>query len=232
MNADREHRSPESRPARHISERRRLAREENSAEYKARRQAILAAAAGVFRKKGYARTTLAEIAVAADTDRASLYYYAANKEQLFAEVMGKTRYDSAARAEEIAAQPWPADQRLRALITEAMAAFDREYPYLYMWLHEHLEFADPKGPTQEMRRWRSRHFRAFRHVIKDGWGTTFKPLLSPNELALGAIGMIAWSYRWFDPGRSEFSGEEIGAALADIFVSGLTARQRRRPRKQ
>ena len=66
-----------------IGRRRAAALAEGSAAYAERRAEIIAAAAKVFREKGYRGTSLADVAESLDTDRASLYYYIGSKEELF-----------------------------------------------------------------------------------------------------------------------------------------------------
>jgi AcrR family transcriptional regulator len=52
-----------------------------------KRESILAAAAKVFKEKGYAETTLSDVAAEAGTFAGSLYYYFSSKEHLVEEVL-------------------------------------------------------------------------------------------------------------------------------------------------
>jgi AcrR family transcriptional regulator len=74
---------PESRIGR-----RRLAAQRNPrADYAAKRAEIVLASAEVFREKGYQAATLNDVAERLGTDRASLYYYVADKQELFHETI-------------------------------------------------------------------------------------------------------------------------------------------------
>src|ERR1700712_5008466 len=68
-----------------ISQRRSAALTEGGADYSAKRAELIRVAAIVFREKGYAAATLNDVAALFGTDRASLYYYVASKEELFQE---------------------------------------------------------------------------------------------------------------------------------------------------
>src|SRR5690606_23329750 len=70
-----------------IARRRALARREGSAEYVKRRQELIEAAAAVFHCKGFAAANLGDVAAEAGADRASIYYYVRNKDELFADVI-------------------------------------------------------------------------------------------------------------------------------------------------
>ena len=220
----------DARPAKdsmsNLGRRRRAARSDGSDEYAARKQELLQVAVRVFRAKGYERTTIADIAEAAGTDRASLYYYVANKEELYIEIMNQIgRNPAAERSQHIAEEDRPAAERLRTLMVELMAAYHEQYPLLYIDLQENpgaLDGHDPSDALTRLHTARNRHFAAFRKVIQDGMlDGTFKSSLPPGVAAEAAIGMVGWSYRWFDPEQSRYSGTEIGEAFADFILNGL-----------
>jgi AcrR family transcriptional regulator len=99
-----------------ISQRRLAARAEGGADYNARRRELIRTAADVFRAKGYSGSTLHDIADALGTDRASLYYYVASKEELFQACISEAVTANIARASEIAAAGLTSRERLVQLI--------------------------------------------------------------------------------------------------------------------
>ena len=70
-------------------------------DYQVRRQTILRHAAELFHARGLGDTTLADIARVAGLDRASVYYYFANKEEVFADVLRDAVNDRLATDTEI-----------------------------------------------------------------------------------------------------------------------------------
>lgn len=210
-----------------LGRRRQAAETDGSDEYAARKQELLNVAAHVFRIKGYQRTKIADIAAAAGTDRATVYYYVASKEQLYRELMSQIGIDPAKRSEVIAAEDRPASERLRALMVELMTAFHEHYPLLYIDLPEDLSAVAARDPTDtvmELVKAGERHFAAFRKVVSDGMQDgSFKTTLPPGVAAEAAIGMVCWTFRWFDPEQSGLSGSEIGAAFADFILNGMLA---------
>src|SRR5579864_8763462 len=85
-----------------IARRRRKAQEANSAGYSRRKQQVLDAAAHLFKERGFSGVKLAEIAEAAGIDRANVYYYAENKEDLYLQVLLSVKVETATRAEVVA----------------------------------------------------------------------------------------------------------------------------------
>ena len=167
-----------ARPAKdsmsNLGRRRRAARSDGSDEYAARKQELIQIAVRVFRTKGYERTTIADIAEAAGTDRASLYYYVANKEELYTEIMNQIgRNPAAERSQSIAAEDRSAAERLRTLMVELMAAYHEQYPLLYIDLQENLGALAGDDPSDTVTQVRRRPEPALRGIPKSHtrWNT-------------------------------------------------------------
>ena len=117
-----------SAPSR-VSERRAAARDRSGGAYTRRRAEIVAAAASIFREKGYQATTLADVSEAVGVDRASLYFYVASKDEIFDEIVSELVTANTAEAERIAASPAPAPDRLRTLVLQLMRSYGDNYPF-------------------------------------------------------------------------------------------------------
>jgi AcrR family transcriptional regulator len=70
-----------------IGRRRATALKQDAETYTKRRREIFEAAAKLFKKNGYERTSLNDVAEALDSDRATIYYYVASKKELLHEVV-------------------------------------------------------------------------------------------------------------------------------------------------
>jgi len=91
--------------------------------YSQRRQAMISAAAKVFRAKGLSDTRLQEISGNIGVDRASLYYYFDSKEQLFCAVILESIEEVVAQTQTISTGPGSCRARLTDLITNVVSAF-------------------------------------------------------------------------------------------------------------
>ena len=85
-----------------IAQRRALAREAGDTDYQQRRAELVAAAARVFRRKGFRAAKLQDIAAEVGIDRASVYYYVSGKDELFQDVVLEAVRDNVAMAERLA----------------------------------------------------------------------------------------------------------------------------------
>lgn len=210
-----------------LGRRRAARRDRASPAYAGRRAEVLAAAAGVFKVRGFSRTTLTDVAEALQIDRASVYYYVGSKEELFREVVGDTVERNAALAQEIAAGPGTAAERLRRLVTEMMVSYAESYPFLYVYLAEDLSNVSPERSdwARHMRGVNKRYENAVVELVQAGIDDgSFVTGTRAWVVAYGVIGMVSWSNRWFNPTTSSVGAEEIAAAYADVLVNGLLTR--------
>lgn len=209
-----------------IGRRRSLALNKGSESYQERRREIAHVAADIFNKKGFRGTSLGAVAEALGTDRASLYYYIANKRELFDEVVREVSEANVATAEALLASSQPALEKLRTLVVELMTSYGQNYPLLYVYIRENLSHveSDRTEWSQYMRMVNRKYEEAIIAIVQEGLDDgTIRPLASARVLAFGVIGMIGWTNRWFVPDRSPDSAESIGAAYAEMAVAGLHA---------
>ncbi len=98
-------------------------------EREARRQAILDAAEAVIRRRGFAETTMDEVAAEAELSKGALYLYFANKDALCAALVERTLQRVRPKLEQIVAQRRPGLERvLQGLRAEA--DFIERHPHL------------------------------------------------------------------------------------------------------
>jgi TetR/AcrR family transcriptional regulator, cholesterol catabolism regulator len=215
-----------------IARRRSTAQAEGGAAYADRRKEIIAAAAHVFREKGYRGTSLAAVAESLGTDRATLYYYIGSKEELFHEIVHDAAEANAAEAEAIRNSDGSATEKIGRLITALMLSYARHYPYLYVYIQQ-----DVSHVTDEKSAW-SRKMRAIYRRYDDAVVATvqqgidegsIRAIGSARTIANGVIGMVNWTHRWYrDDATGMPSAAEIGETFADAILNGLRASAPRR----
>ena len=59
-------------------------------------------------------------------------------------------------------------------------------------------------------------------VIEEGFADgSFRKVGSARVIAFGIFGVIGWTNRWFRPGHSPETAEEIGQTYAELILNGL-----------
>jgi AcrR family transcriptional regulator len=184
------------------------------------------AAAEVFRRKGYQGARMDDIATVGHTDRATLYYYFRNKQELFRAVIIDAVTHNVAEARRIAAGGGSATDRLRALMMSLLDSYQRHYPYMFVYVQEDIArvFSDDSRQGRTLRDLGSEYESIVEGLIAHGLGDgEFATSAPPRIVAYALIGAANWTHRWYDPAR-ELSGAEVGGLFAEIFLEGLRTR--------
>lgn len=207
-----------------IGKRRSAAREEGSAIYQKRRKEIAEAAVRVFNKLGFTGASISAVAAELDIDRASLYYYISSKEDLFDEILREVIERNAAIASRIKASKVSPRRKLREMIIALMSSYGEHYPLIYIYIRENLSHVSDRRSawSKQMRKLNREIEEAIISIIEEGYADkSFRNVGSSKVVAYGVLGIIGWTHRWFKPGSSEVTAEEIGKTYAEMILSGL-----------
>jgi TetR/AcrR family transcriptional regulator len=191
-----------------------------AADHGLKRRMILARSAELFADRGYARTSMSEIAAACGTSKALLYHYYENKEQLLHDLLEAhfIKLDQAVRAADAASAP--PIERLRRLVAALLAAYEGADALHKVQINELA--ALPLERQLELKSYERRLVDLFAGVLRDINPALGREnhLLKPVTMSL--FGMINWSYLWFRP-----EGPMTRAAYADlvtqITVDGISS---------
>jgi AcrR family transcriptional regulator len=207
-----------------IDIRRQAARREGSAAYTARRAEIVQVAAHVFRELGYEVATLQDVAARLNTDRASLYYYVASKEEVLQEIVRDVLDRNLQAAEEIERRRMSVPEKLQALIREMLTSFDENYPHMYVYIEDMSRISRQDSEWSKDVVHKTKRFESIvMDIIDKGRrGGSLRRQLPSELCAMSLFGMINWTYRWYRPG-SKYSAEEIAATFTTLFLDGAAA---------
>ena len=169
--------------------------------------------------------TLRDLADEVGAERASIYYYVAGKEELLADMVLRALLENHAALDEVVARPEPAADRIRACIRLLMGQFDRHFPYLYIWVHEDLSRFDgiDQSTMDQIIDLSQREFEFIEHLVGEGIAAgEFATALPVGIVAQSVIGLVAWTFRWYEPGHT-LSADQLADGLADIALRGLAS---------
>jgi AcrR family transcriptional regulator len=209
-------------PPSRIARRRQAALTDGAEAYKAKRQELIRVAATIFKERGYEGATLNEIAERFGTDRASLYYYVAGKEELFQEAVRGVLDDNVDEATRIAGLDLSARERMRMIVSQLVASYEANYPHMYVYIQEDMrKVVHEESPwARQMARQTRRFERIVHELVKEGIERgEFRDDLSPELAANALFGMVNWTHRWFRPGRRR--SQEVADAFCTVFIEGM-----------
>ena len=185
-----------------------------------REQEIVAAAATVFKEKGYHQATIEDIARAVGMLKGSLYYYIKSKQELLYKVLSAPSRTATERLEEIRYADLPAREKIRQAIHALVTHYDSNYPDIFVFLGEQLHHM-PEELRQETGKAQGYYERLWREIIQEGVASgEFRPDLDPKIVSFAMLGMCGWMHRWYAK-DGQFSAEEIAKMFSAIVLDGI-----------
>jgi len=207
-----------------ISRRRSSAKSDGSADYAAKREELVRIAVRLFKEQGFQSTRLTDIAKEAGLDRATVYYYVGSKEELFREAMEGSFDTIIAEAERLLADKasnWL--EKLHKIYVELMVSYEQNYPATFVYIQEqmHQLGAEETAWAQEFMK-KTRHFdhlliTFIREAVAAG---ELREDIPPRLVENALFGMLNWTHRWFQPGKS-MTGQQVAEAFWSIFIGGM-----------
>jgi AcrR family transcriptional regulator len=212
-----------------IGKRRVAAAAESSPLYLQRKQAIFAAATKVFLQRGYEAATLAQIAEELDFPRATLYYYASSKQELFHLMVKEAAENNLATIEKVVKQDCSATEKLYSALQGLMKSYSSMFPFVPIFLQHFLQMIPSENEdwSVQSRDWGKRFYNAIHDILQQGVDADEFTLAVPVGVAtMGVIGMVNWAQVTGKPHRrrksyGDLTPEEIGSGFADILLSGF-----------
>jgi TetR/AcrR family transcriptional regulator, cholesterol catabolism regulator len=182
-------------------------------------QTILKGAAEVFRREGFARARLEDVAVEVGINRASLYYYVGTKEELLVALIEQPAYTMTRHCREALESDASADEKLRRALRayiEDLAASPEAF--LLFSESQHLA-AIPEA--KDIAANADAYGKTLLAIVEEGVASgVFRKDLDPRLVMLGILGMHNWIHRWYVPGgRNTLT--EIGDAFAAMTLASL-----------
>lgn len=206
-----------------IGRRRRAAREEGGADYKARREELVRVAAEVFQEKGFEAATLNDVAERMDTDRATLYYYVGSKQELFQEVVQDVLEANLKEARRIKKEKSKPAEKLAQLVKTMMVSYEENYPFTYVYIQEDMRRV--ANLDSDWARTMTSRTRSFEKIvtgfIEEGMAAKeFRSDISPELAANGLYGMLNWTHRWFRPDHGP-DATQIAESFSSLILDGM-----------
>jgi len=185
---------------------------------------IVEAAVGVFNRLGLEGASMSAFAAELNIDRASLYYYISSKDELFDELVRSVVERNLEYTRKIQASNLSARRKLRDLIAVLMTSYSEHYPLFYIYIRENLSrVGDSRYEwSTTMRKMNAETVDTVIAIIEQGYADgSFRNIGSSRVAAYGLLGIIGWTHRWYRPGTSDATAEEIGKIYAELLFSGL-----------
>jgi len=185
--------------------------------YDARRDAILRAAARIFRERGFADTGMRDIAVASDLSPANLYHYFKGKDEILFYCQDRAldrMLEAVAAARRAAVDP---DGRLRSVLAAHVLTMLDEVEGATA--HLQVEALAPPLRARIVQK-RDRYERAVRRLLADGMASGAFVAGDEALLTRAMLGALNWVVTWYRPDGARTPGQ-IADEMARYLVRGV-----------
>lgn len=182
-----------------------------AADYEQRREAIVVRAARLFARRGFANTSVADLAAACETSKSLMYHYYPSKEDILYAVMASHIDQLVQDVADAAEAASDAESRLRMLVHAFMdhyvGAADRQKVLL-----NELDSLPAENRATIVAKQRTIIDAVARLLVALDPSLADAPPRARVQAML-LFGMINWTHTWFDP-----SGPTSAAEIADMAL--------------
>ncbi len=181
-------------------------------------QRIMEEATELFAERGFAATSLGDIAEAAGLTRPAIYHYVANKDELLARLVHEKTEEPAILLRLINERTdLGPTEKLRTMATEIARGQTQSPARFRLLVRSEAEL--PEQLSEVYQQSRRNVLQEFVRVIDDGIASgVFRPV-DPRIAALGVIGMLNWIAWWHHPSASD--SDRVIEQLADMAVQSV-----------
>ncbi|WP_414472395.1 TetR/AcrR family transcriptional regulator [Microvirga sp. M2] len=185
------------------------------------REQLIDIAAELFDKKGYAQTSINDIAKALGLGRSAVYHYFRNKEEILAALVEAEALTPSHLLQELINESGlSATERLRRAVFDGIVRRLSSGARFILLSRLEAQIPEELGPVYHLGR---RHIYDFyvRCISEGIAGGEFREV-DPKIAAFAVIGMANWTSRWYSP-KGPKSPAEIAEVIADLALQGLKA---------
>jgi TetR/AcrR family transcriptional regulator, cholesterol catabolism regulator len=187
-----------------------------------RRDEVLAAATRVFHEKGYAATSIQDVADALGMLKGSLYYYIDSKEDLLFAIIEEVHRGTMERLEQWLQIDADTLTKLRAFLRWQVLTYCRDVEKVGVFLHDFRSLSEEH--QQQILVERDRYDRSLRELIRTGQREgVVADDVDPKLAAMAIFGMMNWISTWWRPDGPN-TPEELADQFTDLALAGIVAR--------
>jgi TetR/AcrR family transcriptional regulator, cholesterol catabolism regulator len=186
------------------------------------REAILQNALKIFDRRGFANTSLEEVARETGLKREAIYYYFGNRAEILLAIIRPQSEALVESLREIVTSEESFPNKLHLAFRNHLMRFDRNCLEMTVSLRD-VYLDDAKDVRREMTKiWRAYETMWTELILGGQRSGDFAKVGDPKMIAFGILGMCNWLARWYDPKKST-SVDELVDTYFNMIAHGLVA---------
>jgi len=173
----------------------------------------------LFRKKGYAATSMRDLAQAVGMEAASIYSHIKNKEALLSSICFRLADAFMDAKKEMELQTMPAPQLLQKAIEAHVRVITNNLDASAVFLHEWRHLSPE--PLAEFIALRKAYENYLIRIIQQGKEEGKFQFEDEKIAVLSLLSGLNWIYDWYKP-EGKLSPEQVAQNLSNLLLNGLT----------
>ncbi|MCW5912540.1 MAG: TetR family transcriptional regulator [Cyclobacteriaceae bacterium] len=184
-----------------------------------RKEQVIRSAAELFREKGYAASSMRDLAQKLGIEAASLYSHIKSKEEILQHLCFDMAAEFRKSLAEVEKQNVSASEKLRLGIIGHIQVMAKDLTASAVFMNEHRHLSQPY--LRDFLLLRINYINRFKSIIEEGARQgEFKDTIDKKLAVMTLFSSLNWMPMWYDP-SSKIVPHDLGQQLADMLVNGL-----------
>jgi TetR/AcrR family transcriptional regulator, cholesterol catabolism regulator len=184
-----------------------------------RKEQVIRKAAELFREKGYAASSMRDLAQKLGIEAASLYSHIKSKEEILQSLCFDMAAEFRKSLEEVEKQKGSLSDKLKNGIIGHIQVMARDLTASAVFMNEHRHLSQPN--LRQFLLLRINYINRFKAIIEQGIQSgEFKSTIDTKLAVMTLFSSLNWMPQWYDP-NSNIVPSVLGNQLADMLVNGL-----------
>ena len=184
-----------------------------------RKEQVIRKAAELFQEKGYAASSMRDLAQKLGIEAASLYSHIKSKEEILQNLCFDMAAEFRKSLEEVERQKGPASEMLRRGIVGHIQVMAKDLTASAVFMNEHRHLSQPY--LRQFLLLRINYINRFKDIIEEGINSgEFKDSIDKKLAVMTLFSSLNWMPQWYDP-HSNIVPDDLGQKLADMLVNGM-----------
>jgi AcrR family transcriptional regulator len=184
-----------------------------------RKKQVIRSAAELFKEKGYAASSMRDLAQKLGIEAASLYSHIKSKEEILRTLCFDMATEFRASLDKVENLKVPASERLTRGIIGHVEVMAKDLTSSAVFMNEHRHLSDPY--LRDFLLLRINYINRFKKIIDAGVQSgEFKKNIDTKLAVMTLFSSLNWMPLWYSP-DSTINPNELGRQLAEMLVNGL-----------
>ncbi|HOO09253.1 MAG TPA: TetR/AcrR family transcriptional regulator [Cyclobacteriaceae bacterium] len=184
-----------------------------------RKEQVIRMAAELFREKGYAASSMRDLAQKLGIEAASLYSHIKSKEEILRSLCFDMAAEFRRSLDSVEKLKAPASEKLRLGIIGHIGVMAKDLTASAVFMNEHRHLSGPF--LRDFLLLRINYINRFKAIIEEGIKNgEFKGNIDTKLSVMTLFSSLNWMPQWYDPGGT-IDSHNIGQQLSEMLINGL-----------